>query len=274
MNDLDYQRTVAFNNHAVALLKAGDLQTSLNLFRGALQSTIGLLDGSSECPFATPQEIQAFPSRGGVIGSSLSCVSSVQRGQQQPIQAHLQAQDQPIHSDPFQETEGDVTNQFAFIRALNLIPLSNVYSEDPLVNLSIVSSIVLFNLSIVYHHQGLTKEMECQSRLAQENLYKAQSLYAKAQALLMESGISTTESRGHAVIDVVNMAIYNNLAQSYHIQANYAVSKHYFGLLVRYASSVIPELHDPDTANLLEWHKSFFLLNAFALQPPAAASAA
>lgn len=274
MNDLEYQRTVAFNNHAVALLKAGDLQTSLSLFRGALQSTIGLLDGSSECPSATPQEIQACPSRCGVIGTSRSCDSSLGQGQQQHIQAHLQVQDQPFHSDSFQEIEGDAINQFAFVRALNLIPLRNVYSEDPLVNLSIVSSIVLFNLSIVYHRQGLAQEMECQARLAQENLYKAQSLYAKAQALLMESRISTTESHGHAVIDILNMAIYNNLAQSYHIQANFAASKHYFGLLVRYASSVIPELHDPDTANLLEWHKSFFLLNAFALQPPAAASAA
>jgi len=239
--------STVLNNSGVACFQAGDLSSSLNLFREALQATISGLappdhGKGTSAPSAGSARAQAF---GGL----------------------------PAQESPSCTTEESVNTLHAYTRAINLIPQETAYAEDNLVNTTIESSIILFNLALVYHVKGL----EGFDNSSLSMLLKARSLYLKAKCLLEEAGIPMDQSLGHQpVLDILIMAIHNNLGQSaYHLN-EFDDSQSRFRDLSLYASSLKPErfAHDPETKALLEWHKSMFLMNAMTLQPPKLASAA
>lgn len=228
--------SVVLNNSGVACLQAGDLATSLDLFRRALQATIGALHpGDGPSVEQVPRPIERVVTQETVLADSL------------------------------------VNSCHVYTRAINLIPMDAAYSQDSLVNTTIVSSIILFNLALVYHVKGLEGfDNWCQARI-----FKARSLYLKSRTLLAEAGVSLASSMGHPVIDILSMALFNNLGQCAFQLSEYEESQAHFDQLVAFAASVQSvQEYDPETSALLSWHKNMFITNAFALQPPTLAPAA
>lgn len=246
------------NNHGVACFQAGELSAALDLFRQALQATIGQIH-PQETTTSASNKHQHYPSpRAASNPATVASETSPAPAQQQRGAAGEQG-------------ESSVWMLNAYARAINLIPTEMAYSQDALVNATIVSSIVLFNLALVYHVKGL----DGFDNVSQARLIKARSLYMKVRTLLTEAGISDSTSSGNPVIDILTMASLNNLGQSAYYLSEYEQSQAHFEELVRYASSVKPSPQDDEeTHALLEFHKSMFLFNAVALKPPTLASAA
>jgi len=239
------------NNNGVSCFQAGDYASSLELFRRALQATIGNLQ---------PEPQREAQGGGCSLPASSNAFSDKEPSPSAPPQSQQVAED-----------SASVNSLHAYTRAINLIPCESAYSLDPLMNTTIVSSIILFNLGLVYHVKGL----EGFDNAYQARLFKARSLYMKVRTLLTEAGISSQRSSSNPVIDILNMAVFNNLGQSAFYLSEYEQSRFHFEELVAFATTVKPtEQHDEETIVLIEWHKSIFLLNAVTLQPPTLASAA
>lgn len=236
----------ALNNHGVAAFTAGDLPLALDLFRRSLQATIGGLQPTDQA--------QVPPSSDPAPHVHYSAPSSSSSPPERPTLTE----------------EASLSMMNAYTRAINLIPSSTAYSQDPLVNTTIVASIVLFNLALVYHIKG----MEGFDNASEGRIHKARSLYNKARSLLSEAGLNPCSSTGHPLIDILSMAILNNLGQSAHYLSEYQHAQAHFEELVVYASTVSTKIDNVEASALLEWHKSIFLMNAVALQPPVLASAA
>jgi hypothetical protein len=233
------------NNEGVFYFQRGELSSSLAKFRSALESIIGNLEPGSEAVSPAPASLRdcdATPPRSE--GQMESNTFSV------PV-FHFESSLQTYYDKP-----------------INLIATAGAYSSDPLVNASIVSSIILFNLALVYHFKGL----EGSDDVSRSRLMSAQSLYTKAGSLLDEGGFSSLQSCGHPVVDILTMAILNNQGQLSFFLFDYEQSQKFFDSLVVFCSTVSPQ--DTEDGALLEWHMSAFLVNAITLQQPTHASAA
>ena len=244
------------NNLGAMHLQNGDLRTSLELFRDALSLT--LLDLEAEQRSSS---------------SHMACDDSHEEEQATLVQHHGPAS-REAHAACTEYDAMPPSSAAAFVQsqAINVIPLPTAYSPDPLVNMTIVSSIVLFNLGIVYHLKGLEPGT---SERAAPHLVKACSLYQKSQVLLADSGVPLHDCTGHAVIDMLSMAIHNNLAQVFYELTMYEDSRQHFEQLIAFALTVVPARYgDPMIGNLIDEQKSKFLLNAMILHAPKLAAAA
>jgi len=269
-----YQVTAALNNHGVACFQCGDLPNALDLFRRALQSTIGNIQPVQEQPvpkagLSSPSmSSSSTPMSSSASGSSNNGVCPPSSGNAQ------QREDSP-----------QMSIMHAYTRMINLIPSDGAYAHDPLVNATIVSAIILFNLALVYHVKGM--ESGClYDNASQARLLKARSLYIKVRTLLTEAGISSTMSTGNPVIDILTMAVFNNLGQTAYYLSEFCQSQTHFEDLIAYVNTVNAneeaqaaadkpsQQQDHETVALLEWHKSLFRMNAVTLQAPTLASAA
>ncbi|GAX20290.1 hypothetical protein FisN_6Hh241 [Fistulifera solaris] len=247
------------NNLGALHLQGGHLRTSLDLFRDALSLTLLDLEAeqrssccndiSDESRTASPQtsdEVAACSASPNQAASASSCTEEADCLQPSPS-----------------------STAFVQSQAINVIPLPNAYSHDPLVNMTIVSSIVLFNLGIVYHLKGLEGTNESSSYLV-----KSCSLYQKSQVLLADSGVPLN-CTGNPVIDILSMAINNNLAQVFFELSMYDDSRQHFEQLIAFAVTVVPARYgDLAIGNLIDEQKSKFLLNAMILHAPKLAPAA
>jgi tetratricopeptide (TPR) repeat protein len=140
-----------------------------------------------------------------------------------------------------------------------------------LINSTIVSAIIIFNLSIVYHLKGLEGGS---GSISSMRLRKARALYQKSQNLLIDAGVPLGAT-GNPVIDVLSMALFNNLAHVAFELSSYEESRQFFDFLIRFALTVVPSKYgDAFVAALLDQQKSSFLLNAIILQVPKLAPAA
>jgi hypothetical protein len=237
----------ALNNEGVYYFLRGELSVSLARFRSALEATIGSLDPTDSQNPSTP--------------SSRPLASCPVAMQQVPCNVG-----RPV----FQLDEASSGLQ-AYNRAINLALTPCAYSSDPLINATVVSSIILFNLALVYHLKGL----EGSDNISHSRLISAKSLYMKSRALLDEAGFSSTCSSGLPVVDILTMAIFNNLGQIAFILVDYEQSQTFFDSLVVFCSTVRPQDHQEDNDGaLLDLHISAFLVNAITLQQPTHASAA
>ena len=194
------------------------------------------------------------------------------------------------------------------------------YSQDPFVNLAVASVILTFNQALVFHRRGLAEcaaaERDAQRRVPDDDsvtgeprvdpqavaqvesaltsLRQARDLYEKALEALVELGISATRSSGHSIIDLLIMAMQNNLGQIAFLFCEYQRSMCHFVQLFLYAATIFGDItsssdqgasvartstqqqqhaqsstrprHDPETAFILEWHIRFFR-NNFLLFP-------
>ena len=101
-------------------------------------------------------------------------------------------------------------------RSANDIEPSTYFSSNPSEDFKIRSSIVIFNLGLVFHLRG--ESVSCQDLYHTQQRYlflgKAMKLYHQSARLLMDTircydGCST----GNILVDVLHMSLLNNLAQ-------------------------------------------------------------
>lgn len=248
------QLAADLNNVAVAYLERGDLKRALELFRTALRATMG------EVPRGAPPIVP--PPAPLPLPSTESQQSSTEP-HHQPQQ--LQEQGQPTKPEEFN------SSAFPFIHAqgFGIVGTPGAYSPDPLINTTVVSTIVIFNLAVVYHIKGLHEKAVSETRLV-----KAHSLYVKAHMLLHDAGV-TFGSTGNAVVDLLSMAVSNNLAHVCFELSSYDESRSHFDGLIRFALTVVPGRYgDQYIGSVMDQQKSNFLLNAIILHAPNFAPAA
>jgi tetratricopeptide (TPR) repeat protein len=239
------------NNLGVAFLDAGDLRQALDLFRDALMRTVVSMQQSEH-------EVAARPVPGKPQSDNASPIKH------DVDQSHL------IHSSSARYAwDAPSASQFVHARGINVIASPTAYSPDVFVNSTVVSSIIIFNLAVVYHLEGLE---ECDGKSAR--LGKARLLYNKSDLLLKDAGVPLS-STGNPVVDMLSMALFNNLAQASYELGSYDESRICFDNLIMFSITVVPSRYDDAyIGSLLDLEKSKFLLNAIILDTPKLAPAA
>jgi tetratricopeptide (TPR) repeat protein len=257
--NMHYQVAVEENNLGVSFLESGDLRGALERFSVALKLTMGDLD-----PLASTERDPTLD----VPMTSVEETQVLSHGSEECSEPPTTTRPKARDVSSLQEAKM-ISAPFAYGRGINLIPHATAYSPDPLINTTIVSSIIIFNLSIIYHLKGLEGRSMSDLRLR-----KARSLYQKAHNLLADAGVPLGAT-SNPVIDMLSMALFNNLAHvSFEMQA-YDDSRRYFDKLIRFALTVVPARYgDAYVGSLLDQQKSNFLLNAIILQAPKLAAAA
>jgi hypothetical protein len=114
------------------------------------------------------------------------------------------------------------------------------FSKDAMVNDKICSAIVVFNLALCSHLQGLRRDDQ-QSCL--QSMLKAKSLYRQSFTLLTDTIMTecdcTIGSTGNALIDLLVMALLNNLALLHYVEfRELSESQQVFAHLIEFATSV------------------------------------
>jgi hypothetical protein len=116
---------------------------------------------------------------------------------------------------------------------------SLAFSKDGFENDKISSAIVVFNLALCFHLQGDLVQDHQSDRFQQ--LSKAKSLYRQSYTLLVNTikGSYNGGSTGNALVDLLVMALLNNLALLQHLEfREFSESKLVFQHLLHFASSV------------------------------------
>ena len=248
---VNIQAVAGRNNLGVSCIDSGDVQSALDHFSAALKYTMGDLDAIDG---------------GGQDDLNKPCNFLVTLPSEADANLHAKP---AIVSRRSNGVATPVSLPFVYTRGINVIPCAGAYSSDPLINMTIMSSIIIFNISIVYHLKGLEEESSGRFRLS-----KAKSLYEKSRRLLSHAGVPLNAT-GNPVIDVLSMALYNNLAHVSFELRLFVESRNCFDRLIRFALTVVPLRYgDHYVATLLDQQKSNFLLNAIILQPPRLAAAA
>ena len=255
------------NNLAAAYLEAGYLRKSLELFRDALRYTLCDLQPQEPTPVLSPASAAEVSLSAAPHPVSAQQESMMDRDKMSDPRSSEFAPD-PVDRETIRQKE-ESSVPFVHSNAINVIPSPHAYSPDELINTTVVSSIILFNLALVYHLKGLEASGESTMRLA-----KARSLYQKSQLLLADARVPLS-STGNPVIDMLVMALYNNLAQASFEMSIYEDSRVYFEGLIRFALTVTPSRYgDASIASMIDQQKSNFLLNAIILHAPKLAAAA
>jgi hypothetical protein len=303
------------NNNGVSCFQSGDLDASLSLFRQALEAVATSLlpdeDGEGRRASSKDGALPLTPPEKGedrrfVEASSSSSAASATAKRSRDAALRIVASNpndcagsiaqvtnaytRPIHLIPL---EGSYSSNHTAPRCSNAndIDLSpshticldslGAYSPDPLVNAVMMSSILLFNVAVVFHAKGCGEA----AREASERTYleRARDLYRKALGLLQpghgHGRAQLTPSHHHPVLDVLSMALPNNVAAASYALGDYDACRTNVELLVSSCSRVMSDgrrrLLDPEAASVLEWHMHLFMYNAYFLQtPPTVASAA
>ena len=163
---MNFQAVAERNNLGVAYLDAGDMKSALGHFSEALNRTMTDLEAPVEGSSPVVRWDSSVNDEDGI--------SMAQRIVRLPDESAHYAQEK-ARIVPLPTKTLPATLPFAYVRGINLIPCHGAYSPDPLVNATIVSSIIIFNLSIIYHLKGL----EAGDRSVQL-LNKARTLYRSA----------------------------------------------------------------------------------------------
>jgi hypothetical protein len=143
------------------------------------------------------------------------------------------------------------------------------FTADPIVDQALCSAITIFNIGLVHHIAGQQHNI-CRQH---EFLQKSLRLYETSLQLLQRLGVrSSTEN---AVVDLLNMALLNNMAQIHFELSSFESSQILFEHLVRFSSSTTMATYsDEQVKTRMNLQRQFFLLNAPILQAPGAAPAA
>jgi hypothetical protein len=154
------------------------------------------------------------------------------------------------------------------------MPTTSIFSNDPLIDQLICSSIVIFNLALICHERGTEN-----CAVGDQHLRKARSFYEKSHKLLEGTGVVALGSfTRNPFVDVLEMSLLNNLVHVNFELSDHAQSELCRHRLVRSASSTnaIASCHPHDLrpAALLEEERSNFLLNLIVTMTPPHAKAA
>jgi tetratricopeptide (TPR) repeat protein len=139
-----------------------------------------------------------------------------------------------------------------------------VFSKNAFENSKIYISILIFNLALTSHLQGLILQ-------SYRHFAQAKSLYHRALHLMAETVTICYEGRatGNEIVDLLTLGLFNNMALLHLEFSEYPESKNVFQRLIRYATSVPKN-------QFIDRLVHCFLLNAtiLGLNPPVAAAAA
>lgn len=249
-------QTTDLNNAGVAYLEEGDIGKALNLFRSALRHSIGDLRPVPGSPPTAPPPMTSASQDGP--SSSRNTSSTSAPPQRSPTATATATTSLKLPGMAFIHAQG-----------FGVVGTPGTYSPDILTNTTIVTTVVIVNLALVYHIKGAYEKS-----LSETRLIKAHSLYTKAHLLLHDAGVSFG-STGNAVVDLLAMAVLNNLAHVCFELASYEQSRAHFNCLIRFAMTVGPARYgDQHVGSFVDEQKSNFLLNAIILQAPNLASAA
>jgi tetratricopeptide (TPR) repeat protein len=225
-----------WNNHGVVCLARGDTLQAQKLFHEALRCARKELNAPSNNFFSPPIGIEPT-----YFGDCIGLDQQQEEGPNTPGPLHLQA--------------------FPICR--------RNFSLEPMVDRTICSSIIAFNLALVYHRKGIEGH--------QSLVEKARNLYEKCYRLLADTG-ANKGSTGDLLVDLLCMAILNNLAHISFNVSDYLRSTEYSNELIRFALSVASSpssrMIDTQVSIALDQQKRNFLLNAMILRMPSVASAA
>jgi tetratricopeptide (TPR) repeat protein len=236
-DDISLSQVVELNNLGVVYFEARQFPQALTLFRDALQLII--------TPGTPASQASPLP-------------PSQQRQQVNPCTPILKA---AAHQHRISDMGGDDASQH--MQAIEIVPTPKAYSEDPLASQTIVASMVIWNLALVYH---------ITSNHNQARLQKAYSLYKKSwilvQPLILEhyhqQNATTTN---HPVVDLFVQALLNNLADCCQQLHNYEHAELWSERLLSYAGSIsaanaAAATSDPTILAILQEQTDQFVLNA------------
>ena len=238
------------NNAGVACLDSGKTLQALNLFREALTHTMVQLRKPDSLP--------------GSLHATNTCQST---SESLPFESTLTPDFMSLFPGICEGSQNWVP--FIHARAMRIIANHGAYAKDPMVNATLNSAIIIFNLAVVYHVKAVGESVSQGPRLC-----KAKSLYEKSYLLLADCNVLACAG-GNPTIDLLSMALLNNLAQITYELTEYDSSQLYFQELVRFAHSVSPDAYgNCSIATFMDYQKSSFLLNAMFLHAPSIAPAA
>ena len=196
-----------------------------------------------------------------------------------PEAPHTQDQRAARHTQPLWKTKGmkafatskssdrRLSSDYMFAQGVTLMEESGAYSLDNVVDVTVASSIVLFNLALIHHIKGLKQN-------SSKYLVKAESFYCRSYQLLVDTGLDLGCS-GNPVIDFVSMALLNNAAQVGRELCHSELSQQQFHRLMKVATQVNAASYGNGAiANFMEETKNDFLLNAIVLCDQSRAAAA
>jgi hypothetical protein len=166
----------------------------------------------------------------------------------------------------------------SFVRTQGLsIPTMSIFSTDPLVDHIICSSIVIFNLALVYHEEGT---QNCGTTMCDKHLCKARLFYERSYKLLEGTGFANLGSfTGNPFVDVLKMSLLNNLVHINFELSDYSRSELYRHHFVRSVActGAIASYYPSNSrlAALLEKERFNFVLSLLVtILPPHGAKAA
>ena len=244
--------TVLLNNRGVAYLEMGNYAKAFALFRDALRNTMANLRETTESE-AQDEEVP-----------QLSHKDCPEVWKNKGMEAFADLKYLPRLS-----SYGPVNSEYLFSEGITLMEEEDAYSPNKLVDVSVASSIVLFNLALIHHLKGLKDN-------SSKYLIKAESFYQKSFALLAETGLLLGRT-GNPVIDFVAMALLNNAAQVGRELCHSEQSKQHFTELLAIALQVNAASYgdcSSPVARFLDKTKMACLLNAMCLSEQTLAAAA
>lgn len=265
-----YPLIADLNNWGVDLIHA-DMDTAAFFFRASLDLSKALLFGGEN-------DIQPL---------TLSSLSSHLVEAQTSVQSLAQLWGE--NSFPCAVTGTGSTGSFledssprmfhsAFVQPMRMKERLEAYSDDPLVGSSMATVIMMFNMAVISHFHGQETEENGSNDISlarAADLNTARLFYRKALSVLNLIGLPSNSTSGCADIDLISMAIHNNLAQIAYRFYEYRQASTYCELLMELCTTVRCHDYDEMTSSRLASYCSSFLLNALHLsQPPTAAASA
>eukprot|EP00934_Nitzschia_sp_Nitz4_P000132 Nitzschia sp. Nitz4//scaffold17_size182527//84340//85032//NITZ4_001853-RA/size182527-processed-gene-0.16-mRNA-1//1//CDS//3329539337//132//frame0 len=223
------------NNNGARCLETHEIATARDLFRGALT----MLVGQEGANFVDP------PCQDTEVDDSLRSISDACRS--------------PL-----------VDASVVYTQAIPIPHSSELIAFCPITNSSLLMACSIFNLGLVYHLKGLHSV----GNLQVECFERALSLYNKAACLSFAEGIGCYVGK-HPVIDLLSMAVLNNLSHVSHELHAFERTRSCIENLLQVATNVQPERYlNSQVADVLGQAKQIFCLNTFVFQPPTLANAA
>jgi hypothetical protein len=151
-------------------------------------------------------------------------------------------------------------NANVYTQVFRMVVNTDLFAPDTLEAARIRSAIVIFNLALAMHLQSMRDGTSEQGYLA-----KAQSLYQHSFHLLSDRLLNG--STGNALLDLLYMAVLNNLAQitlqSYSYHQEEKPFNQILGRLVRFARTIQATTYrDMQVSTIMTHHVRSFLLNA------------
>jgi hypothetical protein len=287
------QAVVFLNRAGIDFLDKGDLENALFSFRDALSSAVAHLQSlqAKESPAMSPKEDATMAQ------SPVHALSRIEPGEDDAVTIG-QAVDRPkqSHTPVLEENHQFLLAQsvstmtaatgtfdatpFMHARGLPIVGTEGFYSADAMVNASCTSAILIFNLAVAHHLKAMQGGSGSSSRCVVNWLTKAKSLYKSSLTLMpvVQWGDAVLEgASAKPVMDLLVMALFNNMAHVCFELSNYAESSMLFRELVGFALTVIPSTYgvgDDHLVLCMEDSKNNFLLNAITLRAPVTAPAA